>query len=316
MKVAVTGATGIVGRFVTEKLADEGATIRALTRSASNGAGPSTVARMPTGIEWVVGDMGDAQALGCLVEGVDAVVHCAYQHAPGRYRGGEGDDLSGFWQANLLGGLELMRQTRLAGASRLVVMSSRAVFGQPSPTGHWVDDETRPVPDTHYGALKLALEAHASAFAAADGVCFASLRPTGVYGLAYPVERSKWLDLASALIRRQPLPTARMATEVHGRDVAAAVWLLITSPAERIAGRAFNCSDLVVDTRDVMKRLARCLRIRPELPERATNELRNPMKTPALHALGWRPGGSALLERTINELAATAADGSQRAPFP
>ena len=296
MLVAVTGATGIVGRFVVDRLAAEGAEIRTLIRPTSNRR------ELPPGVEWVVGGMTDSPSLADLVEGADAVVHCAYEHIPGRYRGGEGDDLPGFWRANLQGGVELMHKARDAGVNRLVLMSSRAVFGQRSPPGSWVDDDTRPVPDTHYGALKLALEAHASAFAAVDGVSFCSLRPTGVYGVAFPVERTKWLDLALRLAGSEPLPEARLATEVHGRDVAAAVWILLTAPPDVVAGRAFNCSDLTVDTRDVMAALAARLGIRRELPPAATNPLRNSMRPIALRDLGWQAGGAARLDDTIREL--------------
>jgi len=261
---------------------------------------------LPPGVEWVVGGMTDSSALYGLVEGADAVVHCAYEHVPDRYRGGEGDDLPRFWRANLQGGMEWMLKAREAGVSRLVLMSSRAVFGQQSGPGSWVDDDTRPVPDTHYGALKLALEAHASAFAAVDGVCFCSLRPTGVYGVAYPLERTKWLDLALILVRGGRLPEARLATEVHGRDVAAAVWILLTAPADVVCGRAFNCSDLTIDTRDVMAELASRLGIQRELQPVATNPLRNPMRTAGLQDLGWQAGGEALLADTISELVAAA----------
>ena len=250
--------------------------------------------------------MTDSDALADLVESADAVVHCAYEHVPGRYRGGEGDDLPSFWRANLQGGVELMHRAREAAVGRLVLMSSRAVFGQQSLPGSWVDDETRAVPDTHYGALKLALEAHASAFAAVDGVCFCSLRPTGVYGVTYPPERTKWLDLALKMIRGERLPPARVATEVHGRDVAAAVWLLITAPADEVFGRAFNCSDLTVDTRDVMAAMAARLGVRRGLPPPATNPLRNPMRTAGLRSLGWQAGGESLLDDTIAELVAAA----------
>lgn len=300
MLVAVTGATGIVGRFVVDRLAAEGTGIRALVRPASDRRG------MTSDIGWVVGDITDANALASLVEGADAVVHCAYEHVPGRYRGGEGEDLPGFLRANLQGGVELMRKARDSGVNRLVLMSSRAVFGQRSPPGSWVDDDTRPVPDTHYGALKLALEAHASAFSAVDGVCFSSLRPTGVYGVTFPIERTKWLDLAHGLIHRGPLPEARLATEVHGRDVAAAVWILLTAPTDIVSGRAFNCSDLTVDTRDVMAALAARLGIRRELPPAATNPLRNPMRPTGLCDLGWQAGGAARLDDTIRELVALA----------
>ena len=308
MLIAVTGATGIVGRFVVERLARQGARIRALVRPTSDRR------ELPPDIEWVVGGMTDSPALCHLVEGADAVVHCAYEHVPGRYRGGEGDDLPGFWRANLHGGVELMQKAARAGVTRLVLMSSRAVFGQQSPPGSWVDDGTRPVPDTHYGACKLALEAHASAFAAVDGVCFCSLRPTGVYGVTSPLERTKWLDLALKLVRDETLPEARLATEVHGRDVAAAVWILLTAPADVVYGHAFNCSDLTIDTRDVMAALAARLGIRRELPPAATNPLRNPMRCAGLRNLGWQAGGKAQLDDTIEELVAVANGSNEAVP--
>lgn len=297
MRVAVTGATGIVGRFVVARLHAEGAGIRALVRPTSDRSG------LPGDIHFVVGDMTDPAALTALVEGADAVVHCAYAHAPGRYRGGEGEDRFGFWRTNLLAGVELMEHARRAGVERLVLMSSRAVFGRDTPATDWVDDDTRPVPDTHYGALKLALEAHASAFAATDGVCYASLRPTGVYGLTHPVEHSKWYDLARLVASGGPLPAARLGTEVHGTDVADAVWRLLVAQTSAVAGRAFNCSDVAVDTREVMAGLARRLARSPRLPEPASSRVTHRMRTPGLGAIGWRPGGLARLASTLDQLA-------------
>ena len=297
MRVAVTGATGIVGRFVVERLHAEGVAIRALVRSTSERTG------LPGGIRYVVGDLTDDVALDGLLDAVDAVVHCAYAHAPGRYRGGEAEDRFAFWRTNLLAAVGLMERARLAGATRLVLLSSRAVFGRDTPATDWVDDDARPVPDTHYGALKLALEAHASAFSAVDGVCYASLRPTGIYGVTKPVESSKWFDLARAIADGTALPPARLGTEVHGADVANAVWIMLTSPPETVAGRAFNCSDLMIDSRDVMARLARQLGLAAELPEPACNRVQHPMRATALQALGWQPGGEERLARTIAELA-------------
>ena len=99
------------------------------------------------------------------------------------------------------------------------------------------------------------------------------------------------------------MPPARLGTEVHGADVANAVWLLLTSAEEAVAGRSFNCADLMVDTREVMARLAQRLGRQTTLPEPARNRVRHRMRTTALQALGWQPGGEARLARTISALA-------------
>ena len=293
MKVAVTGATGIVGRFVVPRLVAEDVEVRALIRPGSDRTG------LPADLDGVVGDLTIDAALRALVDGADALVHCAYAHVPGRYRGGEGDDRLEFWRTNLQGSLALFEHAREAGVSRLVLLSSRAVFGADRP---WVSDDDPARPDTLYGALKLALEAHVSAYAA-EGFCWTSLRPTGVYGLTHPVKRSKWFDLAESIAHGRPLPPARLATEVHGVDVASAVWLLLTAPADAVRGRAVNCADFAVDNRDVMADLAARLGRSPKLPPPATNEVRPMMRTEGLRALGWQPGGAARLERTLGELA-------------
>ena len=343
MRVALTGATGYVGGFILGDLLRRGVQVAALTRQRPQSDSAP--------VDWIRGDLSNSAALTELLAGADALVHCAYSHVPGRYRGGEGDDRHGFWRTNLLGSVALFEQARAAGVGRVVFLSSRAVYGHrtaspmrgaspsrspaegsflargtpsrspaegsflargtpsrsPAEGSAWVDETVRPVPDTYYGALKLALEAQVSALAAVDGVCAASLRPTGVYGVAQPVARSKWFDLAVAIAKGQRLPAPRRATEVHGSDVASAVWLLLTEPAEVIAGRAFNCSDLVVDTSAVAAKLAACMgRQLPALPP-AANSLRHAMRTSALRQLGWRPGGERLLEATLAELAALAA---------
>ncbi|MDE0007277.1 MAG: UDP-glucose 4-epimerase, partial [Gammaproteobacteria bacterium] len=79
--------------------------------------------------------------------------------------------------------------------------------------------------------------------------------------------------------------------------------ILLTSPVKAVAGRSFNCADLMVDTREVMARLAQQLGRPARLPEPARNRVRHPMRTTALQALGWKPGGEERLARTISELA-------------
>ena len=292
MRVALTGATGIVGRFITARLAAEGCDIVALARPESDRTG----FHFP--VTWIGGDLNAVAALESLVEGADALVHSAYDHLPGRYRGGEGDDVEGFWRTNLLGSLRLLHAANGCDVDRIVVLSSRAVFGRPSATR--VGDNHPPSPDTHYGAHKAALEGLASVYPRTTCV-----RPTGVYGITHPACRSKWFDMARDVIAGQPIKTARTSTEVHGDDVAAAVWLLLTARQADVAGRAFNCSDLVVSTREIAERMYAVHGIasvsRPPLPE----ELPPPdiiMRCDGLRSLGWRPGGRRRLKATIRDL--------------
>ena len=130
------------------------------------------------------------------------------------------------------------------------------------------------------------------------------LRPTGVYGMAHPLERTKWHDLARAVLEGRSPTQSRAATEVYGGDVADAVWRLLTAPASVVAGRVFNCSDLQVDTRDVVARMQAVLRKGRPVAAGRVLAVRNVLRCEQLRALGWRPGGDARLQAEIEALCA------------
>ncbi len=222
MTVAVTGATGYVGRFIVTRLIEAGEDVRAWRRPSSELRG------LPGGIEWIEGDLSSPHAAAALVEGADMLVHAALEHAPGRYRGGEGDDLAHYLRVNVGGGLSLLATARSAGVKRAVVLSSRAVFGR-SAIGPIADDASA-APDTHYGAAKAALEAFVRSFGH-EGWPIAALRPTGVYGMVAPAERSKWFALVKRVLAGETIE-ARSGSEVHGDDVAEAVWRLLGRAGE------------------------------------------------------------------------------------
>jgi UDP-glucose 4-epimerase len=292
---AVTGATGLVGRSVVQRLVEEGVAVRAWRRLASDLVG------LPGSVEWIEGDLAGPETMLPLVDGADLLVHAALDHLPGRYRGGEGDDLAASLATNVGGSLSLLATAKRAGVRRAVVLSSRAVFGAGVRPGPIHDDD--PVsPDTHYGAAKAALEAFVRSFAAEDGLTVAALRPTGVYGLAVPPERSKWFDLVAKALRGEPIPE-RAATEVHAADVAAAVWLLLTAPAGTVAGRSFNCSDMVISHRDVAALAHGIAGASGPLPPPGQAPA-NIMRCDGLERLGLRFGGRERLAATVAQLVA------------
>lgn len=299
MRVALTGATGILGHFILADLLARGCQVQALRRK--QGAHSAN-------LTWITGDMENQRALDTLMRGCDALVHCAFSHKPGHYRGGEGDAAVRFWEINLLGTMRLLETACAMRVGRVVCLSSRAVFTGQHNTEQAIEDNHRQQPDTHYGALKAAIEMVSGLYSRQAGPVIVQLRPTGVYGLVQPVENSKWYGLIRAVLASEKITATGASTEVHGQDVAGAVWLLLHADRKRITEPGYNCSDLAVDTRDLVSMVRLKSGCKGPLPE-ASAPPSAPMICNNLKALGWQPGGLALLEETIKQLIAAVQNG-------
>lgn len=296
-RVAVTGATGYVGRFVVAELQRHQVAVRALARPSSQRDG------FATPFEWIIGDLNTEAALNQLVQDVDAVIHLAYEHVPGRYRGGEGDDLPAWLEANLNGSLRLLLAARAARVPRFIFLSSRAVFSATQP-GRVLDESHPTNPDTHYGAYKAAVESFLQSFSHAEGMQTSAIRATGVYGLTWPVERSKWWNLIQAVLHDEPITSSGGGTEVHGADVAGVIWHLLNLPGS--LPPVIHLSDLYVTHQEVV-RLARTFANRPgPLPPLPAQAPSNRLVSYQLPALGLQLGGTERLSATVNDIVQTA----------
>lgn len=284
MRVALTGASGQVGRFLVADLLARGCSVKAWTRDGA----------LPPGVEPLPGDLDDREAMRALSRGAELLIHAAFDHLPGRYRGGEGDDREGFVRRNLHGSLALLRIARSSGVGRAVVLSSRAVLDGCPPGRH--DERTAPRPTTLYGEVKAALEAFVEATSRHWSVT--ALRATGVYGATKPIEASKWFGLLRDAHAGRLPARDRAATEVHGADLADAVWRLATAP--EAGGRVYNCSDRIVRSSDIL----RLAGIEAELL--AAEPPAIVLDATRLRALGWRPGGEQRLRATVDALIAAA----------
>jgi nucleoside-diphosphate-sugar epimerase len=164
--VAITGATGFIGRHVAADLAARGVAVTAIVRPGSRHTAPpgTTVVRAPL----------DAVALREALAGVDAVVHLAGVVAA--------VDARTFAAVNVEGTRAVATAARDAGA-RLVHVSSLAAAG-PAPQSAPHREDDAPHPATPYGASKLASEQIVNA---TDGLRWIILRPGVVYG---PTDRA------------------------------------------------------------------------------------------------------------------------------
>jgi dihydroflavonol-4-reductase len=195
--VAVTGATGFIGRHLTAELMSRGVHVKAIVRPGSPSAAPpgATLVRAPL----------ETTALSGVFAGVDAVVHLAGVVSAVA--------AATFAEVNVEGTRAVANAARAAG-TYLVHISSLAAAG-PASAGAPRDEDDEPVPLTPYGMSKLESERIVRSL---PGLRWTILRPGVVYG---PGDRAV-LPLFR-LAARGVLPLAGRAdaayTFVHVSDV-------------------------------------------------------------------------------------------------
>jgi len=290
-KAVVSGGSGYVGRFLVEGLLAAGHAVTVLGRT-------------PPGVDFFSGpvafeqcDLDSGRISPAAFQSASFFVHAAFDHVPGKYRGGEGDDPDAFRRRNLDGSIALFEAAKEAGVSRAVFLSSRAVYGT-RPPGISLDEADEAIPDTLYGEVKLAAET-ALAQLSDENFRGISLRVTGVYGPAGKGGDHKWASLFADYLAGSPI-SPRAGTEVHGSDVAEAVRLVLEHPAA--PPDLLNVSDILLDRHDLLAIVQDVTGSPRPLPERADAAAINAMRTERLRALGWTPGGLPRLRTCIAEL--------------
>src|SRR5688572_10307641 len=150
--VALTGATGFIGRHVARNLTKKGISWKGLIRSSDKlrrlGLQPCDV---------VEGNLEDQSALLALCKGADAVIHCG-----GSIAAVMGED---FVRTNVSGTAGLLRACRASGVRRFIHVSSLAA---------------REPHLSSYAASKR--ESEAILAAQAKDLSWAVVRPPAVYG--------------------------------------------------------------------------------------------------------------------------------------
>lgn len=198
--VAVTGATGFVGRAATDELVRRGYNVRALTR------------RQPPadnqGIAWIPGDLSDDAGLEELVSGADAAIHiAALIKATGRRE---------FFETNE------------GGTRRLLGAIKRVHQEDPFRVLHISSLAAREPHLSAYAASKAASERVIQE--PAEGLNWTILRPSAVYG---PGDEETLTFFVMAQNRIVPVPgdKANRIGLIHVEDLARAIAASLSSPA-------------------------------------------------------------------------------------
>jgi predicted dehydrogenase/nucleoside-diphosphate-sugar epimerase len=226
-RVLITGATGFLGCRAAELLTlRHGWQVRAAVHTPAHAR---RLARLP--VEMVMADLRSAMHARRLVEGCDAVVHCAL---------GTGRDARA---VTVEGTRNLAEAALKAKVERFIHLSSIAVYGL--APGAAIEESTplRPARRDDYAQGKLAAEAVIEA-ATARGLNSVILRPARIYGpFSDPFVVGPLRDL-----RRGKLAISRSAAHspaqmVFVDNVVFAILCSLTVDLGGLAGIAFNVSD-------------------------------------------------------------------------
>jgi len=265
----VTGATGLVGSHVVERLLSDGWRVRALVRSpneASRRAAPvawdGAGWLRSRGVELRSGDILDLPSLAAAAGGCDVIFHTAAAVTPSPSRVHPYD---AFRVPNVDGTRNAIAAAERAGA-RLVQLSSAAVYGPEaryadSAKAGTLDEDTalQPLPEGAYYA-RSKREAEALVFAAhAGGKLWATaVRPVVIYGerdRQFVPRIGRFLRYGIALVVNGGQTTLAI---VHAAGVAdGAVRAALN---DRAGGRAYNLTnDFDVTLRDFYRLAAQGL---------------------------------------------------------
>jgi NAD dependent epimerase/dehydratase len=179
MKVLVTGADGFIGSHLAERLAAEGADVRAFCLYNSRGSWGWLDGLSPeaaTRIEVVLGDIRDERQVREACRGIEVIFHlAALISIPYSYSAP-----SSFVDTNVRGTLNILEAARDVGCARIINTSTSEVYGTP---------DSVPIREDHplkgqspYSATKIAADKLCEAYARSFGTPVVVLRPFNTYG--------------------------------------------------------------------------------------------------------------------------------------
>ena len=229
-RIAVTGATGFLGRYIVDGLLARGAHVVGVVRN------PRKVPELAAkGVELRQADLGEPDRLVAGFAGADAIVSNAALFALGNQSWADHE------RANVEGTRNVMGACKDAGVRRVVHVSSVAVYGL-FARGRLHEDapqlgaETRRLPWNVYAVSKAISEQEAWRLARQHGLDLTTVRPCTIYGAFDPNFMPLFKRVTSWPVSIRPV--GMRMSYVYAGDVAAGIALALEQ--ERSIGRAYN----------------------------------------------------------------------------
>jgi UDP-glucose 4-epimerase len=172
MHILVTGGAGFIGSHLVDRLIATGHRVRVLDNLSSGKR-----ANLPGGgVDFIEGDVRNADTVRSAMDGVDAIYHLAAVASVQVSI----DDPVGTHGSNFIGTLNLLEAARHRGAPRFIYASSAAIYGDTVTLP--VSEQSAAHPLSPYAADKLAGEHYIQFYAAKHGLAVTTFRFFNIYG--------------------------------------------------------------------------------------------------------------------------------------
>lgn len=231
LKIALTGATGLVGGALLSPLQGSNLVLLGRTRPSKGNH------------QFVKVELDTTNDYSSTLSGIDVVIHCAARvhimHDQAK------DPLAAFRQVNTLGTLNLARQAAAAGVKRFIFLSSVKVNGEATTKGAAFCYQDPVKPEDAYGTSKAEAEKALRLLAIETGMELVVIRPPLVYGPGVKANFAAMLKLAQ---KNLPLPLGA----IHNKRSLVALDNLVDLIVTCIDHpKAANQTFLVSDDQDV-----------------------------------------------------------------
>ncbi len=263
MKVALTGATGFIGKYIALEFMKPGDKVRALVRPTSD------VGFLKAGgAELVRGDFDSDSAMQDLLVGADALIHCGYWHDKD-----ETEEPMTWFELNVLSSLKMLEWCRRAGIRRYVFISTGAVYGHLIDPTKPRDESTGAFPRGGYAAYNRAVEVYVDAYRLEfDMAGSTSIRLCGRnIGVNRRLDFCPYLDILRAAIANQDIHVRGFDQFDCCVDVARNLRLLCTLPMEKVQS-VYCFTDEARPMREIAEAIVRALGSRSRVVEDPSEE--------------------------------------------
>jgi len=223
---AITGGMSSIGRYIIDLLIEREWRVKVLTRR--------DIAAWHPHVEIIQGDIRDESVIELLIEGVDAVFHCAAEFS----------QLDQIWDINVHATEIILKVANKSSINYFCYIGSAGVLGACSD--EWVNESTPCHPRDTYEKSKYTAEQLVISYGLVAKVCV--LRPVFVVNsqrpgfVVYPI-RYGFIDRLKVLLKGK-----EQAHIVHAMDVASAAVFFLDKPLQQPECFYVSCDEDELNT--------------------------------------------------------------------